>query len=476
MNKVESHRKPALRDALAFSWNACIGTTCSPNVNQIACTARWSPAPSAFLSPARHWRRPLLDFKDDAQFAQFRVTGQTKIEPASETYQGKRAAKIVFAPVPEGATRLPGRGHRGPGAQGPRLQPLRGHQPVGQESRAGRRRIVALRSGTRTAIAPSPFPRRSRSSRAAGSRSWPAGAARPRREANRLGPLLSEDESPAGHAADRRRSAPVALRRPTRRPDSGHAAGPEHRTGQRRWPSGRRIRSNRRSPRWLSGLDQLENTAAAANTRIPADRAPAGTRPDLGGRLRSLPTRSRSARAARRVVLSGPLVEASWLSDQEKVKAVTEFTLSNTPLGDEVFPLLAPATEPGGAGSRLPADHRRRPGQADERQAPQPRDVLHRRQRRRAQGRPQVSQTPGHAAGWDQRDQRRPPALRRPQAVEEPVARRHASHRHGLRRDRQAHQSRVPQSEADQDSWRGPAPPRKLDEAQGARPGRHPAR
>ena len=50
---------------------------------------------------------PLLDFNEKAQFAQIRVTGQTKIEPAAESYQGKRAAKIVFAPVPEGVRDYP---------------------------------------------------------------------------------------------------------------------------------------------------------------------------------------------------------------------------------------------------------------------------------------------------------------------------------------------------------------------------------
>ena len=49
----------------------------------------------------------LLDFKDDAQFADIRVSGQTKIEPSSESYQGKRAARIVFAPVPEGLRDYP---------------------------------------------------------------------------------------------------------------------------------------------------------------------------------------------------------------------------------------------------------------------------------------------------------------------------------------------------------------------------------
>ena len=86
--------------------------------------------------------------------------------------------------------------------------------------------------------------------------------------------------------------------------------------------------------------------------------------------------RSGSARTGK-IVLAGPPVEASWLSDPEKVRPITEFTLSSTPLGDEVFPLLAPAqnwkswfSTPGGS--------RGRPGQATERQAPQPRDERHR--------------------------------------------------------------------------------------------------
>src|SRR5689334_9061975 len=56
----------------------------------------------------------LLDFKDDAQFAQIRVSDQTKIEPATEPYQGKRAAKITFAPVPEGLRDYPAAVIEGP--------------------------------------------------------------------------------------------------------------------------------------------------------------------------------------------------------------------------------------------------------------------------------------------------------------------------------------------------------------------------
>ena len=39
----------------------------------------------------------LLDFKDDAQLAQIRTSDQTKIEPSSKSYQGKRAAKLAVA-------------------------------------------------------------------------------------------------------------------------------------------------------------------------------------------------------------------------------------------------------------------------------------------------------------------------------------------------------------------------------------------
>ena len=49
----------------------------------------------------------LLDFKDDAQLAQIRVSDQTKIEPTTEAYEGKRAARVVFAAVPEGVREYP---------------------------------------------------------------------------------------------------------------------------------------------------------------------------------------------------------------------------------------------------------------------------------------------------------------------------------------------------------------------------------
>ena len=48
-------------------------------------------------------------------------------------------------------------------------------------------------------------------------------------------------------------------------------------------------------------------------------------------------------RGANEVVLTGPLVNAAWLNDPEKVKLLARFTLSNTSVGDELFGRLAPA-------------------------------------------------------------------------------------------------------------------------------------
>ena len=66
----------------------------------VACLA----APALVAAPASI---VLLDFKDDARFGQIRLTGHTTIEPAQESYQGKRAAKIVFAAVPDGVRDYP---------------------------------------------------------------------------------------------------------------------------------------------------------------------------------------------------------------------------------------------------------------------------------------------------------------------------------------------------------------------------------
>lgn len=49
----------------------------------------------------------LLDFEDDAQFAQLKVQKYTAIEPAAAAVQGKRAARILFHAVPAGIRDYP---------------------------------------------------------------------------------------------------------------------------------------------------------------------------------------------------------------------------------------------------------------------------------------------------------------------------------------------------------------------------------
>ncbi|HEV3343560.1 MAG TPA: glycosyltransferase [Pirellulales bacterium] len=91
------------------------------------------------------------------------------------------------------------------------------------------------------------------------------------------------------------------------------------------------------------GLDQLE-TAPVANTA--AERA--GRLLELArisAATQELVNAIRIGKRGRAVVLTGPAVEARWLNDQDKLRIVTEFTLSNTSLGDEVLPLLTPARD-----------------------------------------------------------------------------------------------------------------------------------
>ncbi len=56
----------------------------------------------------------LLDFTDDAQIGQIRLSERTKIEPSGESWQGKRAAKFVYAAVPEGVRDYPAAVIEGP--------------------------------------------------------------------------------------------------------------------------------------------------------------------------------------------------------------------------------------------------------------------------------------------------------------------------------------------------------------------------
>ena len=92
------------------------------------------------------------------------------------------------------------------------------------------------------------------------------------------------------------------------------------------------------------GLDQLENSAAAASTTSSAtDRLLELAQ--IATEAQDLVKAIQIGNGGKRVFLSGPLVEASWLNDPEKIKLITDFNLSNTSLGDEVLPLLAPAAD-----------------------------------------------------------------------------------------------------------------------------------
>jgi cellulose synthase/poly-beta-1,6-N-acetylglucosamine synthase-like glycosyltransferase/Leucine-rich repeat (LRR) protein len=89
-----------------------------------------------------------------------------------------------------------------------------------------------------------------------------------------------------------------------------------------------------------AGLDKVES-------------APANTDADRTARLLELARLSTAAQqlagsiqvinGGRRLVFSGPLVEASWLSHVDQVPTFAVFVLSDTSLGDEIFQPLAPA-------------------------------------------------------------------------------------------------------------------------------------
>src|SRR5687767_5521005 len=49
----------------------------------------------------------VLDFEDDKQFASVRLAAATRVEVSAEAAEGARAARVVFAAVPDGVRDYP---------------------------------------------------------------------------------------------------------------------------------------------------------------------------------------------------------------------------------------------------------------------------------------------------------------------------------------------------------------------------------
>jgi cellulose synthase/poly-beta-1,6-N-acetylglucosamine synthase-like glycosyltransferase/Leucine-rich repeat (LRR) protein len=284
----------------------------------------------------------LLDFDDEAQFSQIRLGDQSKIEPAGESHQGRRAAQIVFAAVPDAV-----RGFSAAVIEGEALK-VRDFTPYeainlwvknpGPDD-AELSLAVWDDDGNRSFPIPSNFtikPGRWEQLVARlvlhGLDSKRIGSVHFFQKANRRPvTLLIADVrllSPyAGRLAGQIQSIRQAL---------GNASGNAQALGANDQVEPRIAELARR-------LDQLE-AAQSANTA--AERA--GRLLELArisAATQELVNAIRIGKDGKAVVLTGPAVEARWLNNPERLRAVTELTLSDTSLGDEVLPLLTPARD-----------------------------------------------------------------------------------------------------------------------------------
>ncbi len=294
----------------------------------------WAAAPASVA---------LLDFKDDAQITQLRVSDQTKIEPAPEDHDGKRAARILFAPVPEGIRDYPAVVIEGDSLKVRDFSPYQAISLWVKNAGADDAELslaVWDRDGNRSFPLPSTFTvKPGRWEQVVGRLvldgldAKQIGSVHFYQKVNRKPvtlliadvQLLSPD---AGRFADRIQATRAAIN--TARANATALGAKDQIEPQ--------IAALARS------LDELENSAAAANTASDATERLMKLA-QISAEAQDLAKSIQISNGGKKVVLSGPLVEAAWLNDPEKIKLITEFTLSNTSLGDEVFPLLAPAKD-----------------------------------------------------------------------------------------------------------------------------------
>ena len=283
----------------------------------------------------------LLDFNDKAQFAQLRVTGQTKIEPSPESLQGKRAAKIVFAPVPEG---------------------LRDYPAVIIENSALKVKDFSSFEAISLWVK-NPGPDDAELSLAVwdkdGNRAFPIPSTvtiKPGRweqvlvrlvlhglDAKQIGSVHFYQKSNRKPVtlliADVQLLSPYAGRFAGRIQAARQALNAARNNAQ---AIGAKGQVEPKIAALAHGLDQLENSATAANTASnKTERLLELAR--ISTEAQELVNSIKFINGGRRIVLSGPLVEASWLTNLDKVKTFAVFLLLDTSLGDEIFPLLAPA-------------------------------------------------------------------------------------------------------------------------------------
>ena len=284
----------------------------------------------------------LLDFKDDAQFAQIHVSDLTKIEPTLEAHEGKRAARVVFSPVPEGLHDYP---------------------------------AVVIEGNALKIQDFSPFEAISLWVKNAGSDDAELSLSVRDNNGNRAFPIPSTVTIKPGrweqvvsrlvlHGLDAKQITSVHFYQKVNRqpvtlliadvqllsPLRGRSPGKSE-------PRGRRLNIARANATALGAIDQIEpkiaaltrgldemgNASGAANTASAAmERLLQLSR--ISAEAQAL-ARSIEMRGANEVVLTGPLANAAWLNNPEKVIPLHRFTLSNTSVGDELFGFLAPAKD-----------------------------------------------------------------------------------------------------------------------------------
>jgi cellulose synthase/poly-beta-1,6-N-acetylglucosamine synthase-like glycosyltransferase/Leucine-rich repeat (LRR) protein len=278
----------------------------------------------------------LLDFEDDSQFAHLRARDGARIEPASEAYQGKRAARVVFAPVPEGLRDYPAVVIEGEGLKVRDFTPFEAISLWVKNPGPGDAELslsVWDKDGNRSFPIPSTVTIKPGRWEQVVSRlvlhgldAKQIGSVHFYQKVNRRPVTLLIDDvqllsSYAGRVAARVRSAREALDGARR---NALALGAAEQVEPK-------VAALARS------LDQLEDPAASHR----AERLPELAR--VSAACQELANSIQVSKGGKRVVLAGPPVEAGWLRDPDKVRPITEFTLFYTPLGDEVLPLLAPA-------------------------------------------------------------------------------------------------------------------------------------
>ncbi len=282
----------------------------------------------------------LLDFKDDAQVGQIRVSEHAKIEPTAEVYEGKRAARVVFAAVPEGVRDYPAVVIEGNALKVRDFSPFEAIslwvKNAGPDD-AELSLSVWDKDGHRAFPIPSTV------------------TIKPGRWEQVVSRLvlhgLDSKQISSVHFYQKVNRQPVTLLIADVQllsPSAGRLAGQIQATRQS-------LNIARANATALGAIELIEPKIAALARRLDEMGNSSGvvnTASAAMERLRELSQVSAEAqglaksieiRGANEVVLTGPLVNAAWLNDAEKVTLLSRFTLSSTSVGDELFERLAPA-------------------------------------------------------------------------------------------------------------------------------------